>query len=134
MKQILAAILFLAGLSGAAWAQSSVFPGSVQMATGSGTTSLGPNLTLNAPLNSTTQLLVCGFKVDYTGSGTIAPVSLGGLPGGTVYYEGTSLGQPPFVQNFQPCLPASAGSSITLGVTTDSGATKVSGFIWGLWE
>jgi hypothetical protein len=115
-------------------AQSSIFPGNIQVATATGTTSLGSNLTLAAPLNSQSVLLVCGLTVTYTGGGTITPISLGGLPGGTVYFQGTSLGQPPLQQSFQPCLPVTAGSAATLGVTTDNNATKVSAILWGLWQ
>jgi len=116
-------------------AQSVIFPGAVQVAVATGTTSLGPNLTLAAPLNQAQLVYVCGFNLSYAGVGTISPASLGGLAAGTMYFQNSSLGNPEaFQQTFSPCLPALANTSITLGVTTDATATKVSGSIWGLWQ
>jgi len=117
-------------------AQNTIFSSSIQVAVATGTTSLGPNLILGPPLNQQQLVYVCGLNLSFVGgAGTLGPVSIGGLAAGTMYLQGASLGYPtPYIENFSPCLPALANTSITLGVTTDATATKVSGAFWGVWQ
>lgn len=78
--------------------------------------------TLAAAANKLTTL--CDFDVSATGTGSVGPVTIAGLLGGSRVYQLTA---PSIVsKSFNPCLPASApNTAITITTTADASATAV---------
>jgi hypothetical protein len=75
---------------------------------------------------------ICGFSVSSTGTGSIGPITVAGLLGGSQIYQLTA-GQPtPLIVQYNPCLPASAvNTNITTTTTADASATAVDVNSWG---
>jgi len=90
--------------------------------------------TLAGVANKTTY--ICGFHVDAIGgTASIGPVTLAGIVGSSMVFQGSSTaaggaGIP--WQQFTPCLPASAANTaITITTTADATATAVDVNSWG---
>lgn len=67
---------------------------------------------------------ICSFNVSAAGSGSIGPITIAGLAGGSQTYQLTAPGS--VGQTFTPCLPASAqNTAITVTTTADATATAV---------
>jgi hypothetical protein len=79
---------------------------------------------------------ICGFHVDAIGgTASIGPVTLAGIVGSSMVFQGASTaaggaGIP--WQGFAPCLPSSAvNTAITVTTTADGTATAVNVNLWG---
>lgn len=91
---------------------------------GSGTTGAVVG-TLAGAASKTTYL--CDLDVSAAGTGSIGPVTVAGLLGGSkVFQLPVTAGGAPFSKSFNPCLPASAvNTAITITTTADGTATAV---------
>ena len=86
--------------------------------------------TLAAVANKTTY--ICGFHIDSTGSGAIGPITLAGIVGSSMVFQGTAGVNNNLSQVFTPCIPASAqNTAITMTTTADGTATAVNVNTWG---
>lgn len=78
--------------------------------------------TLAAASGKTTS--ICTFNVSASGSGSVGPITIAGLLGGSQTYQLTAPGS--VGMTFSPCLPASAvNTAITITTTADASATAV---------
>jgi hypothetical protein len=67
---------------------------------------------------------ICNFNVSAAGTGSIGPITIAGLAGGSQVYQLTAPGS--VGATFTPCLPASAqNTAITITTTADASATAV---------
>jgi hypothetical protein len=88
---------------------------------GSGTTGAVVG-TLAAAAAKTTY--ICDFDVSATGTGSVGPITIAGLLGGSKVYQLTAPGS--VAKTFSPCLPGSAvNTAITITTTADPSATAV---------
>lgn len=86
--------------------------------------------TLAATAGKTTY--ICGFHIDSTGSGAIGPITMAGLIGSSMVFQGTAGANNNPSQTFTPCVPASAANTaITITTTADGTATAVDVNSWG---
>lgn len=100
---------------------ANVTTGSVVTANASGTTG-AVVATIPAVAGKTNNL--CSFSVSATGTGSVGPITITGLAGGTQTYQLTAPGS--VGQAFSPCLPASAPNvAIVITTTADATATAV---------
>lgn len=103
--------------------QTNVPPGTAQNAIATGTTG-AVTATLPAAAGKTTY--ICGFDISAAGTATISPITVTGVLGGTLTYQGISAGSAPFSVRFGPCVPASAvNTAINVVTTADGTATAV---------
>lgn len=103
--------------------QTSPIPPVLLIISGNATGTTGAVVgTLAAAANKLTTL--CDFDVSATGTGSVGPVTIAGLLGGSRVYQITA---PSIVsKSFNPCLPASApNTAITITTTADASATAV---------
>jgi hypothetical protein len=91
--------------------------------TGNATGSTGAVVgTLAAAAGKTTYL--CDFDISSAGTGSVGPITIAGLLGGSKVYQLTA--PTPLTKSFNPCLPASAvNTAITITTTADASATAV---------
>jgi hypothetical protein len=80
---------------------------------------------------------ICGVEVDAVGSatGSVSPMTLAGVLGGTISYPGFQALVAPgatFIRNYNPCLPASGpNTSIAFATTADATGTAITVILWG---
>jgi hypothetical protein len=99
------------------------------VAVASGSTGI---VTATLPAAAGKVTFLCGVDISAAGTATLSPVTVTGLVGGTLTYQGLSAGANPFTHPFWPCLPASAiNSSISVATTADASATAVNVQAWG---
>jgi hypothetical protein len=78
--------------------------------------------TLAAAAGKTTY--ICDFDVSAAGTGSVGPITIAGLLGGSKVYQLTAPGS--VAKTFSPCLPGSAvNTAITITTTADPSATAV---------
>lgn len=136
MKKLFAVFLFVLALfPAAAKAQYALPKESAIVITGNGQGTTGAVVgTLAAKQNFTTY--ICGLHVDAIGgTATIGPVTLAGIVGGPMVFQGSSnatgaQGIP--TMTFWPCIPATGpNTAITVTTTADGTATAVDVNTWG---
>jgi hypothetical protein len=78
--------------------------------------------TLAAVAGKTTYL--CDFDISSAGTGSVGPITIAGLLGGSKVYQLTA--PTPLTKSFSPCLPGGAvNTAITITTTADASATAV---------
>lgn len=129
LKTLIAALVAL--LPVAALAQSATPRDSAIVITGNSQGTTGAVVaTLAAKQNFTTY--ICGFHLDSTGSGAMGPITLAGIVGGPMVFQGTAGANNNPSQTFYPCIPATGPNvAITLTTTADVNATAVDANLWG---
>lgn len=81
---------------------------------------------------STTTAFICGFHIDSTGSGSLGPITVGGLIGSNMIFQALAGANNGTNQNFTPCVPASAiAQNITITTTANPSASAVDVNAWG---
>jgi hypothetical protein len=108
-------------------------PGATTVVNAAGTTGI-VTATMAAVAGKTNYL--CGVEVDVVGgTAAVSPMSLTGVLGGTITYQGFLSAAAPglvFTRNYSPCLAASAANiAIALATTADGTATSVTVILWG---
>jgi hypothetical protein len=132
MKRIiLALVALLAALPAGAQMNLPTTTGVVTATTGIGTGTTGAvTATLAGVASKTTY--ICGFSVSGAGSGSLSPITITGIVGGTLTYQGISAGVAPYTQPFWACLPAAnTNGAIVITTTADGTATAVNVQAWG---
>jgi hypothetical protein len=106
------------------------YPTGASPITGNGTGSTGAVVgTLAAVLAKKTW--ICGFNVLATGSGAVGPITIAGLVGSSMVFQGSAPGTVASI-TFTPCIPASAtNTAITVTTTADASASAVDVNSWG---
>jgi len=109
-------------------------PGATTVNNASGTTGI-VTATMAAVPGKTNY--ICGIEVDAVGSatGSVSPMTLTGVLGGTITYQGFQALVAPgatFIRNYNPCLAASAvNTAISLATTADATGTGITVILWG---
>lgn len=100
-------------------------PGSVAVANAGAGTTGATTATLPATANAFTYL--CNLKVSAAGSGSISPITISGVQGGSWIVQGISAGGAPYEPTaWTPCLRSSAvNTAIVITTTADGTATAV---------
>ncbi len=130
MKKLLLSALLLLSSVAAAFAQTNMQQRAVVITGNAQGTTGAVVATLPAAPGLTTY--ICGFHLDSTGSGAIGPITLAGIVGGPMVFQGTAGANNNPVQSFEPCLPATAvNTAITMTTTADGTATAVDVNLWG---
>lgn len=74
--------------------------------------------------NASRLTYICDFDVSATGTGSVGPITVAGLSGGSKTFQLTAPAT--FTKSFSPCLPSSAiNTAITITTTADATATAV---------
>lgn len=107
------------------------YPSGATPITGNATGTTGAVVgTLAAAVGKTTY--ICGFHLDSAGTGAIGPITMAGLVGSSMVFQGTAGANNNPAQTFTPCIPASApNTAITITTTADGTATAVDVNSWG---
>src|SRR5262249_20210762 len=100
-------------------------PGSTPVANAATGTTGAVVATLAASATAFTYL--CNLQVSAAGSATISPITVAGVQGGSLIFQGISAGGAPFMPPpWTPCLRSSAiNTAITVTTTADASATAV---------
>jgi hypothetical protein len=117
-------------LAAPAWPQTSGVPtGAIITGNAAGTTGAVVGTLAGVP-NKTTY--ICGFSVSAAGTASVSPITIAGIVGSSMVFQGLSAGVSPMEETFYPCVPASApNTAITITTTADGTASAVNVNSWG---